>query len=151
MQTNDRELSASRDSSVDSEPEDRTEAVKFDPFADSEPEEHTEAVEFDPFADSEPEERTEAVDFDPFADDEDTDATVQHTEPVGNPANAVDSGERSRIEALSTFRKRRGTYRSGASVADGMVQLPFIPPTNPEDAVIEPSAAIEKGVEAPTL
>ena len=151
MQSNDRELSASRDSSVDSEPEDRTEAVKFDPFADSEPEEHTEAVEFDPFADSEPEERTEAVDFDPFADDEDTDATVQHTEPVGNPANAVDSGERSRIEALSTFRKRRGTYRSGASVADGMVQLPFIPPTNPEDAVIDPSAAIEKGVEAPTL
>ena len=118
---------------------------------DSEPEERTEAVEFDPFADSEPEERTEAVAFDPFADDEDTDATVQHTEPAGTPANAVDSGERSRIEALSTFRKRRGTHRSGASVADGMVQLPFIAPTNPEDAVIDPSSAIEKGVEAPTL
>ena len=63
----------------------------------------------------------------------------------------MDSGERSRIEALSTFRKRRGTYRHGASVADGMVQLPFILPTDPEDAVIDPSSAIEKGVEAPTL
>ena len=134
MQSNDRELNANRDSSADSEPEERTEAVEFDPFADSEPEE-----------------RTEAVEFDPFADDEDTDATVQHTEPVGTPANAVDSGERSRIEALSMFRKRRGTHRSGASVADGMVQLPFIAPTNPEDAVIDPSSAIEKGVEAPTL
>lgn len=122
----------------------------------SEPEVHTEAVPFDPFADDDTDESTEAVIFDPFADedaDEDTDETVRNTAPVGagSPASAVDSGERSRIEALSTFRKRRGTHRSGASVADGMVQLPFIAPTNPEDAVIDPTAAIEKGTAPPTL
>ena len=122
----------------------------------SEPEVHTEAVPFDPFADEDTDESTEAVIFDPFADDdadEDTDETVRNTAPVGavSPASAVDSGERSRIEALSTFRKRRGTHRSGASVADGMVQLPFIAPTDPEDAVIDPTAAIEKGTAPPTL
>lgn len=122
----------------------------------SEPEVHTEAVPFDPFADEDTDESTEAVIFDPFADDdadEDTDETVRNTAPVGagSPASAVDSGERSRIEALSTFRKRRGTHRSGASVADGMVQLPFIAPTDPEDAVIDPTSAIEKGIAPPTL
>ncbi len=122
----------------------------------SEPEVHTEAVPFDPFADDDTDESTEAVIFDPFADDdadEDTDETVRNTAPVGavSPASAVDSGERSRIEALSTFRKRRGTHRSGASVADGMVQLPFIAPTDPEDAVIDPTSAIEKGIAPPTL
>ncbi len=122
----------------------------------SEPEVHTEAVPFDPFADEDTDENTEAVIFDPFADDdadEDTDETVRNTAPVGagSPASAVDSGERSRIEALSTFRKRRGTHRSGASVADGMVQLPFIAPTDPEDAVIDPTSAIEKGTAPPTL
>lgn len=122
----------------------------------SEPEVHTEAVPFDPFADEDTDESTEAVIFDPFADDdadEDTDETVRNTAPVGavSPASAVDSGERSRIEALSTFRKRRGTHRSGASVADGMVQLPFIAPTDPEDAVIDPTSAIEKGTAPPTL
>lgn len=122
----------------------------------SEPEVHTEAVPFDPFADEDTDESTEAVIFAPFADDdadEDTDETVRNTAPVGagSPASAVDSGERSRIEALSTFRKRRGTHRSGASVADGMVQLPFIAPTDPEDAVIDPTAAIEKGTAPPTL
>ena len=83
----------------------------------SEPEVHTEAVPFDPFADEDTDESTEAVIFDPFADDdadEDTDETVRNTAPVGagSPASAVDSGERSRIEALSTFRKRRGTHLS---------------------------------------
>ncbi|MGJ4116466.1 tetratricopeptide repeat protein [Corynebacterium macclintockiae] len=122
----------------------------------SEPEVHTEAVPFDPFADEDTDESTEAVIFDPFADDdadEDTDETVRNTAPVGavSQASAVDSGERSRIEALSTFRRRRGTHRSGASVADGMVQLPFIAPTDPEDAVIDPTSAIEKGTAPPTL
>lgn len=63
----------------------------------------------------------------------------------------VDSGERSRREALSTFRQRRGTSRGGAVVAGGMVHLPFIAPTEPADAIIDPAEDVANGIEPPTL
>lgn len=74
---------------------------------------------------------TEAVPFDPFADDEDDD----HEVTVGIP---VDSSTRARKEALTTFRERRGKNRTQRAVADGMVHLPFVEPTNPASALIEP-------------
>ena len=127
----------------------------------SEPTEVTEAVPFDPFADSDGETTTAAVAFDPFADtDGDTDAsaganaedtTDVNTDPVTTTHSAEDSDERSRREALSTFRKRRGTHRQGATVAGGMVRLPFVSPTEPETAVVDPSEEIARGVEAPSL
>lgn len=127
------------------------------------PEQNTEAVEFDPFADeAEEADGTEAVIFDPFADDDDEDeidvgsvidgaigGDVDNTEPTA-PVK-VDSGERSRREALSTFRQRRGANRQGAVVADGMVRLPFIRPTEPEQAITDPQKAIDNGVQPPTL
>ena len=152
-----------------------TEAVAFDPFADDEDtattdvahsaagssaqanprnddatgdDEPTSAVAFDPFTDDEDDddESTSAVPFNPFADDEDEDDITESTNPI-----QVDSGERSRREALSTFRQRRGIHRRGAAVAGGMVHLPFVSPTDPKHAVIDPREAIAKGVEAPTL
>ncbi|MFD6712261.1 hypothetical protein ACFWEO_38010, partial [Streptomyces roseolus] len=97
----------------------------------------TEAVAFDPFADdSEP--GTVATPFDPFADDE--------------PAPTVaDPSAESHRRALDTFRERRSRARQGRTVADGMVQLPFIPPTNPRDAVMEPDKVRATGKPAPTL
>ncbi|HIW95773.1 MAG TPA: protein kinase [Candidatus Corynebacterium gallistercoris] len=100
--------------------------------------------------DSEPTEVTEAVPFDPFADS-DGDTEVNTDPVVATAARAIDSGERSRQEALSTFRKRRGTHRQGATVASGMVRLPFIPPTDPATATVDPAEAVAKGVEAPSL
>ena len=75
---------------------------------------------------------TEAVPFDPFSDDEDDD----HEVTVGIP---VDSSTRARKEALTTFRERRGKNRTQRAVADGMVHLPFVEPTNPASALIESS------------
>ena len=152
-----------------------TEATFFDPFADDdddmevadvpsnadEPGEDsaaTQATPFDPFADDEDDEddedsaATQATPYDPFADDEDEDGTTSPTPTLKQPKE--DSGERSRREALSTFRRRRGTSRAGAEVAGGMVRLPFIPPTNPPDAVIddeEVEKAVAKGTERPVL
>ncbi|WP_288814402.1 serine/threonine protein kinase [uncultured Corynebacterium sp.] len=91
---------------------------------------------------------TSAVPFDPFADDDEDDDgfDTEDTNPM-----KIDSGEKSRREALSTFRKRRGVYRTGATVAGGMVKLPFVTPTEPEAAIVDPSESIKRGVEAPTL
>lgn len=131
----------------------------------------TEAAYVDPFADDDDadgdSEATQATPFDPFADDDDDDgdtddaAMGEPTGPATDPATeaterqpSVDSGERSRREALSTFRRRRGTSRAGADVAGGMVRLPFIPPTNPQDAVISEetvSKAVSDGAEPPVL
>lgn len=135
-----------------SDPEQSTEAVPFDPFADEEDTAGTESTAAD----------TDAVVFDPFADDDDD----LHTDPLiadliagggkgqkqsNIPPGGVDSGERSRREALSTFRRRHGTFRSGASVAGGMVELPFVTPIDPSKATIDPQSAIDRGVEPPTL
>ncbi|QNH95507.1 serine/threonine protein kinase [Corynebacterium anserum] len=91
-------------------------------------------------------ESTAATAFDPFADDDEDTSPTHTTNPL-----QIDSGERSRREALSTFRERRSINRKGALVAGGMVHLPFVRPTDPHQAVIDPREAISKGVKAPTL
>lgn len=111
----------------------------------------TEAVAFDPFADdSEP--GTVATPFDPFADDDDDGGDDWATGPSqSGPAPKVDPSAESHRRALDTFRERRSRVRQGRTVADGMVQLPFIPPTNPRDAVMEPEKVAATGKPTPTL
>ena len=105
----------------------------------------TEAVAYDPFADdSEP--GTVATPFDPFADDDGADGPSP-----SSPAPAVDPSAESHRRALDTFRERRSRARQGRTVADGMVQLPFIPPTNPRDAVMAPEKVAATGQPTPTL
>ncbi|MFV8381600.1 serine/threonine protein kinase [Corynebacterium hindlerae] len=131
----------------------RTEAVPYNPFADDDTSGQIRALveDLDHLRDSVT--HTSAVPFDPFADDEDEDdveldtAAVLAVAGVPDAAESEDVSSRSRREALSTFRQRRGTTRAGRTVADGMVQLPFVALTNAQDAVIEP----DPSVEPPTL
>lgn len=109
----------------------------------------TEAVAFDPFADdSEP--GTVATPFDPFADDDDDDDWPTGSSSSGT-TTPVDPSAESHRRALDTFRARRGRARQGRTVADGMVQLPFIPPTDPLDAVMSPEKIAATGKPTPTL
>lgn len=111
----------------------QTEAIAFDPFEDD----STAAVSFNGEA------PTSAVAFDPFADDEWEDDWP----PLKNPPAAADPSERSRKEALSTFRARRSAARGSRTVANGMVRLPFVPIK--EFGLIDPRD--EKSVEQPVL
>ncbi|AIJ34253.1 serine/threonine protein kinase PknG [Corynebacterium imitans] len=120
----------------------------------------TEAVAFDPFADDEP--GTEAVPFDPFAD-EDSDGTdfselgemaglLKDLDDLRRGSVKEDTSSRSRRRALDTFRELRGTRRENRMVADGMVELPWVEPTQPRTALKDPRPAeVEKGIPAPTL
>lgn len=109
----------------------------------------TEAVAFDPFADdSEP--GTVATPFDPFADDDEDDDWPTGSSSSGT-TTPVDPSAESHRRALDTFRARRGRARQGRTVADGMVQLPFIPPTDPLDAVMSPEKIAATGKPTPTL
>ncbi len=118
----------------------------------------TEAVAFDPFADEE-EPGTEAVAFDPFADDdeeEDTGSSYGDMAGLLKDLNKLrrkeDTSQRSRRLALDTFRERRGTRRASRTVADGMVELPWVPPIEPKSALIDPTRAVaQKGLAAPVL
>lgn len=127
----------------------------------------TEAVVFDPFADDDDEEEFDLADLGDLSDLIEPGSTAQGRSQADVPTSAtevgcstsgattdpvkVDSGERSRREALSTFRELRGAAREGKNVADGMVHLPFITPPVPEEAIIDPSDAIAKGIDPPTL
>ncbi|WP_426721651.1 tetratricopeptide repeat protein [Corynebacterium auriscanis] len=122
----------------------------------SDDEVHTEAVAFDPFADDDEEDTDDIASFSSADPDEITGPLAERKGKSGasnkkKPVSNLEPGERSRREALSEFRRLRGTRRRGAEIAGGMVRLPFIPPTDPEQAVIDPTDAIEKGVEPPTL
>lgn len=93
---------------------------------------------------------TSAVPFDPFADDDEEEADVEldtaavlAVAGLKEELNAPeDVSSRSRREALSTFRQRRGTTRAGRHVADGMVQLPFVALVDPQEAIIEPDPKV---------
>lgn len=101
---------------------------------------------------------TEAVAFDPFADDDSDDhlsnlsgiAEADQSDDLGDIAALIDdlsqlrnqrkkeaTSAKSRRDALSTFRSRHGTTRNARLVADGMVHLPFIPPTEPARALMD--------------
>ena len=130
----------------------RTEAVAFDPFADDE-EPGTEAVAFDPFAD-------DGDDAEGWDSDGETDYSamgemaglLKDLDKLRRGGNREDTSQRSRQQALDTFRERRGTRRATRVVADGMVELPWVEPTEPEEALIDPEpAVVRKGIAPPVL
>ncbi len=111
----------------------------------------TEAVPFNPFDDDEDtgaslafnrEAPTSAVAFNPFEDDD-----FDDWPPLKPVTPTADPSERSRNEALSTFRARRSAARGSRAVAHGMVHLPFVPIK--EFGLIDPNE--EEGVEQPVL
>ena len=121
----------------------------------------TEAVAFDPFADDE-EPATEAVAFDPFADEDEAEADysamgemaglLQDLDKLRKGGKRDDTSQRSRRQALDTFRERRGARRVTRVVADGMVELPWVEPTQPKEALIDPEpAVVRKGLTPPVL
>ncbi|PRQ10595.1 serine/threonine protein kinase [Corynebacterium sp. 13CS0277] len=65
--------------------------------------------------------------------------------------NLSDPGAKSRQEALEKFRQRRGTQREDRLVADGMVELPFVPLDDPTASLIDPAEEVARGVAAPQL
>ena len=148
------EQEKAREQAQDRAQEKGTEATFFDPFADDDDEPEIDLADLlgTPAPASSPDDAgedsaaTSATPFDPFADDEDSDPGA-----AGGGDSGQDAGERSRREALSTFRQRRGTSRAGADIAGGMVRLPFLPSTDPVTAVIDPADEIAKVMEAPTL
>ncbi|WP_179948282.1 serine/threonine protein kinase [Corynebacterium liangguodongii] len=108
---------------------------------------------------------TEAVAFDPFALDDDDETSEGVYAGLGDMAELFkdldalrgggqpeDSSTRSRRQALDTFRELRQASRGSRTVADGMVELPWIPPTDPHEAVKDPTrAVVQKGLSAPQL
>ncbi|CAB0665102.1 serine/threonine protein kinase [Corynebacterium diphtheriae] len=90
---------------------------------------------------------TEAVPFDPFADDtdDDLDELLSDLDQL-----RMDVGQRSREEAISTFRSRRGANRTSRTVANGMVTLPFIP-VRPVSEVLKSEEYIASVGDEPAL
>ncbi|AVH89083.1 Protein kinase family protein [Corynebacterium camporealensis] len=119
-----------------------TQAVQYDPFADDESEPGTSAVAFDPFADEDEDDEALGTDADDIA------ALLADLDNLRDRPHKEDPSQRSRRQALDTFRERRSTRRTDRHVADGMVTLPFVVPVNPQDALIDPE---EKKAPAPQL
>ncbi|WP_066523972.1 serine/threonine protein kinase [Corynebacterium bouchesdurhonense] len=105
---------------------------------------------------------TEAVAFDPFAEDTPSDSTYAELGDMAGLLRDLDelrrggernaTSQRSRLQALDTFRERRGTRRASRIVADGMVELPWVDPAEPKDAIVDPTqAVVQKGIPAPAL
>nr|WP_244429049.1 serine/threonine protein kinase [Corynebacterium halotolerans] len=147
------------DEDEDEEPTPREAAQKASKGAGEDTGEGTQAVKFDPFAD---EDEDEDDGWDDHADrGADIDALLadlnelrdRHDgEEAATDPSSADTSARAREQALSTFRQRRGARRVGRTVADGMVHLPFVVPTRPENALIDPDKAVKKkGIPAPQL
>ncbi|MDY3126945.1 MAG: tetratricopeptide repeat protein [Corynebacterium sp.] len=120
---------------------------------------------------------TQAVAFDPFADDDDEDTAVGNSDAafdLGTDSDNVaalirdlgqlrdqraerrstmhDTSQISRRKALDTFRELRGATRTDREVADGMVHLPYVVPTLPQDALIDVDKVVsEKQILPPQL
>lgn len=141
-----------------------TEAVAFDPFADDDDED-----DWDPSigpstgAPGAPaaEPGTSAVAFDPFADDDDEDEFDISALLAGNSTSAStiqspkspsnDPSVASHRKALEDFRRKRSNSHRGRTIADGMVHLPYIPPGDPRDAVLDEEAIKATNKPTPTL
>ena len=163
---------------VETEEPQATEAVAFDPFADDEDEpEATAAVAFDPFADDDDEESTDSTHVPDIHGSDGEYAgllkdlgalragQVQRAQAANAEKEALakaqqealaraqaSTSDRARKQALDTFRELRGAKRATRSVADGMVELPWVDPVDPKDAIKDPTNAIvNKKIPAPQL
>lgn len=128
----------------------------------------TRAVPFDPFADDDDDDE---IDIDindigsllqsdnpadtPSSGDGVTGPGPGSAKTVARPRRADgashDPSQASRDRALSTFRERRAASRRGKAVADGMVSLPFIVPTDPRESVMDSDTIKETDAKAPSL
>ncbi|MDK8796947.1 tetratricopeptide repeat protein [Corynebacterium sp. MSK044] len=158
-----------------------TEAVLFDPFADEKEEDEAFDADtlyegtgeianllkdLDALRDSP--EATQATQATPPEFTEFTEHTTQGTVTgAGSTTSAgtlagltpqqiaelqASTSERSRREALEKFKELRGAQRQARSVADGMVELPWIAPSEPKEALRDPTeAVVNKGIPAPQL
>ena len=88
---------------------------------------------------------TDAVVFNPFDDDTEGEdheiATSAILAGLTTPTVDTDPSERSRNEAISTFRQRRTASRQQRAVAHGMVHLPFVPILAEDVALREPDTS----------
>lgn len=147
-----------------------TEAVAFDPFTDDDEEDTADnyfsgsnAAEEEGPEEEGAEPGTSAVTFNPFAhDDEDDDdefdlssllaGTTSVTQQTQQTQKApYDPSAESHRRALNTFRQRRGDQHRARAVADGMVHLPFLPPSDPRDAVLDDDAIAKTNKPKPSL
>ena len=62
------------------------------------------------------------------------------------------TSDRARRQALDTFRELRGAKRATRFVADGMVELPWVDPVEPKEAIKDPTnAVVHKKIPEPQL
>ncbi|MDO5029823.1 MAG: tetratricopeptide repeat protein [Corynebacterium sp.] len=129
----------------------------------------TQAVAFDPFADDEDDQETgtAAVAFDPFADDDDEEeidisallagsggaGTLGSSSSASHatPTQDNDPSMASHRKALEAFRRKRTNAHRGRTVADGMVNLPYITQNDPRDAVMSEEKIRATNKPAPSL
>lgn len=114
----------------------------------------TQAVPFDPFADDdlEDEDLDDLENGDSYAELGDMAGLLKDLDDLRRGGGREETSQRSRLQALDTFRERRGTRRESRMVADGMVELPWVTPEEPKEALIDPTTAVvQKGIPAPTL
>ena len=135
----------------------QTESVKFDPFADDDDDSDDfpgEGLDY-LLRDLDQIRATQGHFVPEIA--ESTDATDRDTDsPTAATAatpglDPADPSARSRREAISTFRERRGIRRQSRVVADGMVELPFITPKPESELLIDPAAKLKPGIKPPQL
>ena len=116
-----------------------TEAVAYDPFADDDEDDAaaqgTAAVAFDPFADDDDEDEDSGA-ASTYTDPDNIAALIKdlgvlrdkrekHRNGGGKNSALMDTSQRSRQQALDTFRELRLAARTNREVADGMVSLPL--------------------------
>lgn len=129
-----------------------TEAVKFDPFADDDDDDDLPAEELDHLLKDLDQLRATQGQFVAEEVEEPTDITISDPEiPTAATFASADPSARSRREAISTFRERRGITRQSRMVADGMVELPFITPKPESELLIDPEAKLKPGIKPPQL
>lgn len=142
-----------------------TEAVAFDPFTDEDDEEITDSThvpeldEADLYG-SAGEYAGLLKDLGELRAGQVQRAQAAHAEKEANEraqqealARAqASTSERARRQALDTFRELRGVKRATRTVADGMVELPWVAPVEPNEAIKDPTNAIvNKKIPAPQL
>jgi len=150
--------------------------------AEAEGPEATEAVAFDPFADDDEEDTTDSTRVEGLDESdlygsageyagllkdlgELRAGQVQRAQAANAEKEAYEraqqealaraqasTSERARRQALDTFRELRGVKRATRTVADSMVELPWVAPVEPNEAIKDPTNAIvNKKVPEPQL
>ena len=73
-----------------------------------------------------------------YVDSDNIAALIEELGQLRDRRKTEDPSQASRRRAIDTFRQRRTTKRTDREVADGMTTLPFVVPSNPREALIDP-------------